>query len=847
MNSIKTKIIILSLTIILILVGCTSKPENDTPTEQRTEQPAEQSSEHITEQPSEPIQEIPMTPKKVYVVNDEFDELRVRAISYLTGGKDYDLSDRRVQTQIINLGAAAHNAWDSMIKPPTDALFPRLTDNQNFSQARDAFRNLAVMSLAYATYGCFLYQNEDLRSDIIMGLDWMYENRYGPSFRHRADDDWWSKEIAAPLQLGYVLMIMGEYLNDEQIANWVTSYHHYNPNGYDFSARGWGLTTGANRVDKCTIMMMIAILSKDDELMNVALRGLDQEFVYSEGFRPGIGMADGFYADGTFIQHVGNLYNTGYGVALLECLPYLLYILNGSSYAFSDADIQRICDWIYDSYIPVVYRGAAFDMAKGREIARGHLQAHTMGQRIASAVYGVSMGVPEPYASYFKSIAKGWTLDSIHDFFSETHSENQRFFPAAAFRMANLMDDDAIAPIHGYETGRMFAVGAAAVSHNTGYAFGVTMNSSRNKLYTALWGENVKGWYTNEGMTYFYTPSDPSHYDGDYWATVDFYRLPGTTVDTRQRDGECGNSTHSDAHWCGGVLLDDRYITTGYQLSAYGASLTAKKSWFMLDGKIVSLGTDINSTDNRTIETIIENRRLHRDANGDISDLTVDGTAVEVTNSWSQSFADVKTFHYSTLTTSGVGSMGGFYFPSGASINAIGETRHGNWGAIGMNTYGGVNEFLTIWIDHGQNPVNAGYEWIFLPNATAEETQRYAQNPDIIILENTDKAQAIHDTTANIIGVNFWSANGHTVGGVSSDKESSFMMITDTHSTRIAVSDPTWQNVGEITFEVDRAFGAVVSADEGIAVVQTSPRLVFTLNTNGLETMGKTFVLEVGN
>ena len=45
--------------------------------------------------------------------------------------------------------------------------------------------------------------------------------------------------------------------------------------------------------------------------------------------------------------------------------------------------------------------------------------------------------------------------------------------------------------------------------------------------------ENKKGWHTADGMLYLYN-QDFAQFDEGYWATIDPYRLPGTTVDTRE-------------------------------------------------------------------------------------------------------------------------------------------------------------------------------------------------------------------------------------------------------------------------------------------------------------------------
>ncbi|MDP2567566.1 polysaccharide lyase family 8 super-sandwich domain-containing protein [Photobacterium damselae subsp. piscicida] len=55
------------------------------------------------------------------------------------------------------------------------------------------------------------------------------------------------------------------------------------------------------------------------------------------------------------------------------------------------------------------------------------------------------------------------------------------------------------------------------------------MHSSRLGNFECMNNENRKGWFTGDGMSYFYT--NQLDYFHDYWPVVDSYRLPGTTVD----------------------------------------------------------------------------------------------------------------------------------------------------------------------------------------------------------------------------------------------------------------------------------------------------------------------------
>jgi len=761
---------------------------------------------------------------------NQFDVMRQNGVNYLTGGSGYAPTNPRISFVFADLDKQAGAYWRSLFNS-SGLIWDDYPDNDNHGQTAACFKQISIMCMAYAQYGSRYFRDEKLRDDIIKALDWMNDNRYSVRLAQSGSGDWWFKEISCGLALGYILLFMGEYLTPRQIQKWVETIDAYNPNGYDFT-EPWGATTAVNRLDKCVIYLTLAICAKDEQMLKYAMDGMVGEFQFAKGMYTGtvkngiydpMTLHDGFYEDGSYLQHVGVAHTCGYGTAFVETLPFLLNVLSGTKWLL-DLDIDIICEWVRNSYIPVIFRGGAMDFVKDREIARQHLQSHMMGHRIASAICGLAAVLPNP--DYFKAVVKGWIQgDSFCDFFSYTHEENQRLFVGATIRMNQLVEDASIEPIYDFTMGRMFAVAARAVQFRPrengkpAYAFNVGMNSIRNKYYEAVRDEGCKHWYINEGMTCYYSGDDLAHYDAGYWATVDLYRLPGTTVDTKKRADNEANNLYSTADWAGGVQLLDKYAAAGYQLSAYGVSLRAKKSWFMLDGKIVCLGTDIHSTDGRTIETIVESRKYKKFCE------------VSQGKGW---------LHYAAA------SQGGFYFPQNPELNILQEKRTGDWSALGGSSSGvEENNFFTCWIDHGKNPQGAQYEYIFLPGATATETQQYAACPDITILENSVRAQAVKDAKAGITGVNFWADEIHTVGGVTCDKQASFMMLEGQGAATIAVSDPTWKNGGDITIEISKPFGGVVSKDDNITVVQTAPTLIFKVRTSGAESMGKTYTLEL--
>ena len=73
------------------------------------------------------------------------------------------------------------------------------------------------------------------------------------------------------------------------------------------------------------------------------------------------------------------------------------------------------------------------------------------------------------------------------------------------------------------------------------------------------------------------------------------------------------------------------------------------------------------------------------------------------------------------------------------------------------------------------------------------------------------------------------------------------MMANDENGWQIAIADPTWKNDDEIRFEIifktDQKPGKIISKDEGITVLESDQKIIFTVKTQAYLTEGKTFTL----
>lgn len=759
---------------------------------------------------------------------DEYDTLRQRWKDSLTGGTTYDANDPDIAAKVSSITSSAQTQWGNMDKTPGRTFL--WSDKSDFETASaDLYNNyvrLKTMALAYATKGSALQNNAALAADIVSALDWLYStDKYSPNTVPY--DNWWNWEIGVPKTLGDIMVLLHDQLAAAQIGNYISAIDYFLPDPTQNGLRTGILRTsvGANRVDDCQAVAIRGVVGKDSAKLASARDGLSPVFDY-------VTTADGFYADGSFIQHVDVPYTFSYGDVLLAGVGKLLHLLSGSTWVVTDPDSGNIFSWVYDSYEPLLYKGAGMDMTRGRAISRPNLQDHVAGHSVISSIATLTQFASPADSSAFKSMIKYWlNADTSFNFYQGRDVRS-------IVLVQSIMNDPGVAARGELVKHKRYASMDRVVHLRPGFGFGVSMYSNRTQNYEDMNTENRKGWYTGDGMTYLYN-HDLSAYSEDFWPTVNPYRMPGTTVDTMTRADGSGEA-NSPNNWVGGTSLQDLYGVTGMDFKAWNSTLVARKSWFMFDDEIVALGAGITNTNNRTIETIVENRKINAGGN---NALAVNGAAKSTALGWSETMNAVNWMH---LTGHVAGSDIGYYFPGSATVKGLREARTGAWSAINSTASATsiTRNYMTLWFDHGTNPSGQTYSYVLLPNKTGTQVSGYAASPDIAILENTTAAQAVKENTLNLTAVNFWNDATKTVGIITSNKKAAVMTKITGQELEGTVADPTQANTGTIDIEINQPAASVISQDAQITVTQLTPTIRFSVNVNGAK--GRTFKAKFG-
>lgn len=749
-------------------------------------------------------------------IADEFDQLRLKWRKTII--PDYDISNPNIDDKLKEVAKEAKEYWETMDKNSKRTyLWSDLSNGENDGTPMGlSYTRLYKMSLAYAMEGNELYNNKSLLKDIVAGLDWLLINWFNENESIEGNGWWWT--IGANLRLTDIVVILYDHLSAKQVDDYMNVVRYFTDvtDGY-----------AANRVDLCRSALVEGLIVKDSDRVIEARDALSIVFPY-------VTSKEGYYTDGSYVDHITIPYTHSYGAVLISGISKIMYLLGDSSWDFVDPQVNNVFNWIYDSYEPAIYKMQAFDCLRGRAISRENSTDLTTGKGILGSIALIAEAANEKDKEYFKSLIK-YMID-----------ENPYYedIDASIFNITILdkIKNDTNIVSRGELIKHVEFNNMARSAHfSNDFAFAVSKSSKRIWTYELLNGENQKGWYTGHGMTYLYN-KDADAYSDDFWATVNYYRLPGTTIGTQERktghyqwgDGE-GNP---DNAWSGGVTIEGKYGVSGMDLQDKESSLEAKKSWFMFDDEIVALGSNINSSDDTTIETIIEQRKINN--MGDNA-FIVDGNTILNQLGWSETMSDVKWVHLAGTASSGADI--GYYFPENVTIKGTRLTQKGKWSDINMNP--GVSEeertknYLTLWFDHGKNPINKKYSYVVLPNKTSSQMDTYVNNPDVTILKNTEKVQGVIENNLNIIAANFWTDTVEQVDMIRVNKQSTIMVKVSDDYLDVAVSDPTMENNEKIIVELQERASEELLKNPNIEILQLSPTIKFSVNVK--DAKGKAF------
>lgn len=698
-----------------------------------------------------------------------------------------------------------------------------------------AFTRIEEMALAYASVESEYYRSEEMKDAVIDALTWMHENVYNENYdvKRKLYGNWWHWQIGIPQSLANTVILMYEDLPRDLIEKESATLEAFNEDPtYVYKVQGWGKMemTSANLMDTSLVAVLRGIIAENSVPIAMAQQAFSQVLPY-------VTQGDGFYIDGSCIQHTNLAYTGGYGSTLLNGMNKIIYLVEDSSWAIADPQLVNVYRWILDGYRPLFAYGGIMDMVSGRAVARPSRSDQTAGRGILIPVVHLYQTAPDDMKEAIGSFAKSQIRYGLR--YNPEYLDDLSIADVAAFKA--LLNNPSIPEEDGdKEYHKIFGAMDKVVHHTESFTLGISMYSGRTGSFEYGNGENLKGWHMSDGALYLYN-GDQSQFAADYWPTVDPMRLPGITTDHSEGTvSESWNAHTSSKTWVGGSSVLSKYGSTGMEFEVENSTLTGKKSWFSFDEEVVALGAGIRSGSTRPVETIVENRKLREDGSNRI---LLNGAEWEGTEGAAETKEQVD---WAWLEENETGSATGYYFPEGTTLQVQKEERVGSWRDINSTVKADAEaaqpihkKYASLSIPHGTDPSGAAYSYVLLPGKTAQETGEYSENPGIRILSNTEDLQAVRKASLGVTGMNFW--NPGVLEGVEALTPASLTMFKEGRELTMGISDPT-QSGDTVKIILDGSY-RVVSGDSNLRVANRSGRTEITVDTRG--DLGKTHELRL--
>ncbi|MFI6012908.1 polysaccharide lyase 8 family protein [Streptomyces sp. NPDC051243] len=702
------------------------------------------------------------------VAADPYDTLRRRWLD-IALGTGYDPTAQPYASRLAETGTLARGFRATMAPTPT-SLWPGTPYDPPAGITR-SYSRLWTMTRAYVQPGTGSTADPALLADVLRGLDHLSATVYNPSTTRYGN--WWEWQIGSPRLLMDITAALCDHLSEAQRAAACAAVDHFVPDAMltDYS----GTSTGANRVDLCRSVALRGILGRSPAKIALARDALSPVFPY-------VTKGDGLHADGSFVQHTWVAYSGTYGQVLLDGLGRLFALLAGSEWEVTDPNKRIVLDSVERAYAPLIHDGLVMDSVNGRAISRGYLKSddrqvmrgdHYHGQAIIAAIALLAVGAGAAERERWYGRIKGWIeRDTVTPILT-----SRQFDVADLARLHAVAASPATAAPE--PTGHhLFAAMDRAVHRRPRFVANIAMASDRIAHYECGNGENPRGWHTGAGMVSWWAEGLGDQYTDWYWPTVDWYRLPGTTVSSLRLPDRAGGewgAPKPDVRWVGGAT-DGEYAAVGQHLKGLGSTLEARKSWFCVADAVICLGAGISCADGVPVETVVDNRNL-----GEGGD---------------QAFARGRGWAH-------LEGHGGWVVPYG-DLRTLREDRTGAWSDI--NTGGTTT-----------------YVYLLLPGARRDEVAARAADPGwLSVLANDTACQAVRVPCLGTTAANFWQPA--TAGPLTASAAASVLLRRVGRTATLCVSEPP--RTGEpLEIIWDRPVRGVVRADDSVEVLSTDRRL----------------------
>ncbi|HDF1772455.1 TPA: polysaccharide lyase 8 family protein [Staphylococcus aureus] len=623
-------------------------------------------------------------------------------------------------------------------------------DNKSADMTR-TYRNIEKIAEAMKHPKTTLNTDQN-KNKVKDALEWLHKNAYGKEPDKKVKElsenftkttgkntnlNWWDYEIGTPKALTNTLILLNDQFSNEEKKKFTAPIKTFTPDSDKIlsSVGKAEPAKGGNLVDISKVKLLESIIEEDKDMTKNSIDSFNKVFTYVQSNATGK-ERNGFYKDGSYIDHKDVPYTGAYGVVLLEGISQMMPMIKETPFNDKTQNNTTLKSWIDDGFLPLIYKGEMMDLSRGRAISRENETSHSASATVMKSLLRLSDAMDESTKAKYKQIVK----TSVKSDSSYKQNDYLSSYSDIS-KMKSLIEDSTISTNGLTQQLKIYNDMNRVTYHNKDldFAFGLSMTSKNVARYESINGENLKGWHTGAGMSYLYN-SDVKHYRDNFWATADMKRLAGTTTLDNEEPKENKNS---DKTFVGGTKFDDQHASIGMDFENQDKTLTAKKSYFILNDKIVFLGTGIKSTDSsKNPVTTIENRK----ANG----YTLYTDDKQTTSS---NINDHETNSVFLESTNKPKNNIGYHFLNKPKITVKKESHTGKWSDINKSQKDTqkTDEYYEVTQKHSNSDNKYGY--VLYPGLSKDVFK--TKKDEVTVVKQEDDFHVVKDNESVWAGVNY--------------------------------------------------------------------------------------------
>lgn len=493
--------------------------------------------------------------------------------------------------------------------------------------------------------------------------------------RKPASANWWYRDIGSPQVMMITLLLLKGEIDPNLLLQYSAALK---------DVSGKPSYTGKNRTWVSEITIYKGCIENDYALVEKGFNSIASTlFIAGEH-------EEGIQIDHSFHQHHAQLYEGGYGLSIISDYAKYMRLSQGTIFSglFTAQKKKILSDMLLQGHQLLGYRKAIDFGSVGRNITRKD---------------GIE-NISDTVLMQFNAI------DPLN---SAAYQKWESHLRGAAFAV----------PGNTY-----FWNSDIMAQHGANYYLSAKVISDRTYGTESLNGENIKGYHLPLGATNIMVSGQEYFNIFPVW---DWSRIPGTTAEFDEQTASLINYQIGKNRFAGGVS-DGQTGAIAYEHFYQG--LSAKKSYFFINNRMICLGAGITGRKSNPVITSV-NQCL---ANGKVTlgstDAESDLTEPEKT------ITGLKWLHHDNV---------GYIFPDGGKITVRKTVQTGSWHAI--NTSGSDRPLsmpvFSAWFDHGNSPVNASYCYTVVPDIKLNEFKKALEDQTVEVLRNDTLVQAVkyHD------------------------------------------------------------------------------------------------------